>query len=125
VTHSSRSPYSVEFGAQQYRYRVIGWYLAGVDWGFRLGSRGLAEYQVVYGYLGWASSRHRRRLQGFLPFCRQGSIGSGRGIDIKSGFLCFSSNNPASWSALENAFPALINAASRASISFITPPAFV
>ncbi|HDL7803219.1 TPA: hypothetical protein PXP38_001801 [Yersinia enterocolitica] len=28
------------------------------DWGFRLGSRGLAEYQVVYGYLGRATLRH-------------------------------------------------------------------
>ncbi|MFV8801316.1 hypothetical protein ACNSO8_22310 [Yersinia sp. LJYL362] len=59
AAHSSRSPYSVEFCAQQNAYVVICGYFAGGDWGFRLGSRGLAEYQVIYGYLSATSSRHR------------------------------------------------------------------
>ncbi|MGT3185442.1 hypothetical protein ACVSXV_22375, partial [Yersinia enterocolitica] len=50
--------YSVEFGAQQNAYVIICGYFAGGDWFGWLGSGGLEEYQVVYGYLSATSSRH-------------------------------------------------------------------
>ncbi|OVZ72832.1 hypothetical protein CBW55_23230 [Yersinia intermedia] len=58
AAHTSRSPYSVEFGAQQNAYVVICGYFAGGDWFGWLGSRGIAEDKIVYGYLGRATLRH-------------------------------------------------------------------